>query len=1163
MRLKLPLFFVLISVYSWSQTTTTFTTSGTFNVAAGLTSITAECWGAGGSGGGNDTSSSAAGGGGGAYKKATITVTPNTPINYLVGAGGLGTTASGTNGGPSTFSTVTANGDFGGTSGTGGAAGVGGAGGAAGTGISFAGGKGANGSLLLTLLLSGGGGSSAGTAAAGNASSSNAGGVAVAGGGAGGAGAVLAGDGTSGAVPGGGGGGGLVLLGIGNNKGGNGGNGQIKITYTCPVYSVATTTAANACTVPGSSLVQITSSSLPVGTYTVTYSRSNPSGSNLSATMIVGTAGSGSFTATGLTTAGSSTITITALTSGTCTTPITTTNTATITVSGPSAGGTVAGGTTICSGATSGVLTLSGQTGTVVKWQSSVSPFTAWTDIANTTTTYTSGALTQTTQFRAVVQNGVCSTADSNFTTVNVNPNPTITTGGIVTAVCQNAAVQPASLVYTATTNSPINYSIDWAILTDQASTNFAFNAGGGTINNISVPAGTAAGTYLGVMTIRNANGCFVNQNISLTVNSVAAPTASVTQQPSCQNNLGTITVTLPTPGPGFAYSIDGVNFSNTSGVFTGLAPGLYNVKVKNTTTGCESPSTPLTVNTFAVKMWNGNTDASWGNPANWTPAGVPLASDCVEIPDVGVDPIISGTNGTFFANRLTVDNLGYLVVQGTNTLTVTNEVKVLGGGVFIFENNSSLVQVSNAVNTGNIIYRRDSKPVKFFDLTHWSTPVTRVPIFTLHDFSPNTLWDKYYRFDPVAKWVTIENGIDEMAKGIGYSIRSPQSSDLNIPAVFHGEFIGVPNNGDILGPAGVAEKFSFFGNPYPSAIYADQFIFDNQTIIYGTLYFWTHNSRPTQSVPGDSSFYYSDNDYAIYNLSGSTVIGSMIGTPAPNPGNQDPPLGYIAAAQGFLAKAKTSQRPIFTNSMRVSGRNSQFFKTSETAVIEKNRVWLNMTNTQGVFKQLLIGYITGATNVWDDNYDAVSMDAYPYIDFFSINENKKLVIQGRAIPFVESDTIPLGYRSALEGELTIAIDRADGSLSDQNIYLQDNVTKTMHNLKSGGYTFTTTTGLFPERFVLRYTNSDGTLGNEDFTSADKSISVSVKDKNIKLQSFSDNENLQEVVIYDASGKLLYHKKEIDNKEWLITNIKSGPQVLIVKITLDNERTVAKKIVFN
>lgn len=95
-----------------------------------------------------------------------------------------------------------------------------------------------------------------------------------------------------------------------------------------------------------------------------------------------------------------------------------------VTVNPTSVGGTVSGGTTICSGNTSALLSLSGNTGSVTRWESSIDGGTTWINIANTTTTYTSPILTQTTQFRAVVTSGVCPAGNATSTTVTVTPLP-------------------------------------------------------------------------------------------------------------------------------------------------------------------------------------------------------------------------------------------------------------------------------------------------------------------------------------------------------------------------------------------------------------------------------------------------------------------------------------------------------------------------------------------------------------------------------------------------------------------------------------------------------------------------------------------------------------------------------------------------------------------
>ena len=125
-KVKFILYFSLFTIlffhqFTYAQTSTYSTSgSGTWLAPAGVSSVTAECWGGGGAGGGaTGNPSSGGGGGGGSYvKTSSISITAGQSYNYSVGAGGTGTTLSGSSGGDSWFistSTLLAKGGRGGT----------------------------------------------------------------------------------------------------------------------------------------------------------------------------------------------------------------------------------------------------------------------------------------------------------------------------------------------------------------------------------------------------------------------------------------------------------------------------------------------------------------------------------------------------------------------------------------------------------------------------------------------------------------------------------------------------------------------------------------------------------------------------------------------------------------------------------------------------------------------------------------------------------------------------------------------------------------------------------------------------------------------------------------------------------------------------------------
>ena len=121
--------------------------------------------------------------------------------------------------------------------------------------------------------------------------------------------------------------------------------------------------------------------------------------------------------------------------------------------------------------------------------------------------------------------------------------------------------------------------------------------------NNQSTQTATALcdGTHTVVVTDLVSN---CQNTISVTINtvSISAPTASVTVQPTCTTPTGTIDITAPALAANEVYEVTGTApvvaaQTNTTGDFTGLAPGSYNVTVLNTVTGCESTALALTVN--------------------------------------------------------------------------------------------------------------------------------------------------------------------------------------------------------------------------------------------------------------------------------------------------------------------------------------------------------------------------------------------------------------------------------------------------------------------------------------------------------------------------------------------------------------------------------------
>ncbi|MET3028403.1 T9SS sorting signal type C domain-containing protein [Flavobacterium sp. UW10123] len=509
----------------------------------------------------------------------------------------------------------------------------------------------------------------------------------------------------------------------------------------------------------------------------------------------------------------------------------------------------------------------------------------------------------------------------------------------------------------------------------------------------------------------------------------------------------------------------------------------------------------------------------------------------------------------------LTTTNICGCNIEKGKTVTLLEkqtlgiEFSYTGSGILVLEDSASLYQDDDdMVNTGIVHVKRKTKPVIRFDLTYWSSPVADVK---LYDFSPETLFDKYFWYDPILGWKTNLNGTMTMTLGNGYSIRAPQSFSTAERATFEGVFKGIPNNGKIEVEFVAADRFYLVGNPYPCAISADDFLIENTPKTKGALYFWTHNTPPRITIPGTNTYRYTNDDFAVYNLLGGVGTRSALSSGA----NNDAPDGKIASGQAFFVKSTQKGYLEFNNSMRIRDNNNSFFRPALNSEIksiqEKHRFWLNV-KSDNEFKQILLGYAAGASNALDLNYDAEYLSSGATLDFYSISENKKLVIQGRELPFLESDSISLGYKTTIRDNFEFEIDHQDIFFNNKSIFLVDKNLNKIHNLSLEPYKFDSEVGTFNDRFIIIFSNS--TLDSNVFEKEENGIVISIRNKIITVDSV--NYNLKEVSVFDISGKCLYKKEKLETKKAFIENLFSSHQVLIIKVVCENGNLTSRKIIF-
>lgn len=580
----------------------------------------------------------------------------------------------------------------------------------------------------------------------------------------------------------------------------------------------------------------------------------------------------------------------------------------------------------------------------------------------------------------------------------------------------------------------------------------------------------------------------------------------------------------------------------------------------------------------FISTTWNGTT---------WS-AGTP---------DINKNAIIAAnynttTNSSFSACSLTV-NAGFdLRVTNGHYVEVENDV-VVNGNIIVdnhgaFKQNSNTSTYTHGLGGTSVVRKETSILNNWYDYTYWCSPISGLTIGTspLTDSTMRHWFDASKYEDILAEtgnsgvFSTGHDDIDDngddwtfaydsfpMNPGVGFAATHSQTGYSGARQYTY-EFYGIFNNGPLSASifyngANGDKDWNLIGNPYPCALDFNAFYAANSGVVEGAAYLWSHRTAIDPNASGNEAFNFSQNDYAIITAGSGSINNS-------DNGDGIVPNDYIPSGQGFFISGLAIGVVNFDNSMRMADAtsNNQFFKSTNNKSKSNdvaNKIWVNLTSDNGVFNQVLVAYVDGATNDNDGMaYDATRMlssgaSSIIYTLIGDDNTNK-FAIQGKAVNSLGPDeTIKLGFYTSISSatlyKFTLAHIQGD-FLNNHAIFLKDHLLNKVHCLSTSDYSFTSEVGEFNNRFEIAFSNQ--ALSVEDALLNKNALTI-VQLENDEVQfTATNNLNIKNVAIFDLLGRQLYQFTGNSNQEtYKLSNLHNS--VFVAKVTLSNGGVITKK----
>ncbi|MCF6278822.1 MAG: LamG domain-containing protein [Flavobacteriaceae bacterium] len=588
---------------------------------------------------------------------------------------------------------------------------------------------------------------------------------------------------------------------------------------------------------------------------------------------------------------------------------------------------------------------------------------------------------------------------------------------------------------------------------------------------------------------------------------------------------------------------------------------------------------------------------------------------------DVLIIPAGKNDNRTLLA---LIVNSNELTIEGNigtgNGITVTHYLEL--DGVIDLEGESQLIQTNQsdlATSSSGYIEKDQQGTANAFTYNYWAAPVSLIgagtnnTAFTIGDIlrdgtspeSPVTLdfeagttlgsASAYYADGAVSNprkiakrwlWTYNNSGNDyanwdwlgstyDLNVTDGYTMKGISGASA-IGTDQNYVFLGKPNNVLNGGTEIVHTTFaapadplypdiSLTGNPFPSALDANQFITDNMASTNGQLYFWEH---------------WGGGDHLWKNYQGGYAVRTIVtGTPAVSHPDIDQtgsgsktPGQYIAVGQGFyVISSDVGGNVVFNNGQRTfqkEGASSTFFKQSgksnKSSNIEegdgKMIIRVGFESPKGFHRQVAVAFeIEGATDGFDKGYDGRSGD-FLSNDAFFIQDDKYYVIQAFG-DFKKEREIPISIFIDADNDNGIQkfmIDKLENISDNVEIYIKDNVSGETFDIKNQNYEVNLPTGEHKTRFSLVF--QPRLLRSDEIAEIKEGFIIYVNNNlsEINIKKIADIAITKAVLVNSLGQTISIWSSGLENRDTVLpVNVSTGVYILSVET---ESGTIIKKL---